>query len=1129
MKKISSLLVITLLVLSMIFVAPLAHATGAIIWTDKGDYGTYETVIIFGSGFETLASVTVTIVRPDGTSDTVYAVADNVGNFTCTYQLNGIEGTYTVTATDGTNTASTTFTEAKPVFTITIDTVNGYSPPFPTLTNPIHLAGSASVGPNFPGQLSAYQVQVDWGDTTVDPDSTVNFVQSGTSFSGTWSSNPDHNYATSGTYTITAKLYHQQPPGAESGDAQAQVNVSIVVQANIIVTTSPSGLSIVVDSVTYTAPRTFSWVASSTHSIGTTSPQAGLSGTQYVWTSWSDGGAITHNIVVPGTTTTYTAYFKTQHQVTVTASPAGAVGGTFYVTYTQCGTTYTNVMETTAWTEWVDACTTVTVSSPEDPIYDGPGTRYTFDHYDPSASVHMNGPTTITLFYTTQYYLTVVSPYDTPHGEGWYDECTYAYAWLDYGIEDITANVRAVFKGWIGDASGTGLTSDPIHMNCPKTAVANWTIQYYLDVVTDPAQLPPIPGADWYDNCTWVRLTAPIYLPDEAGVGGVRYKFSYWDVDGTSQGIGVNPIDIHMDEPHVATAHYTAQYYLTVKTDPLGLVVIPGEGWYDECNTVTLTAPSLVPVSSGIRYRFDYWDVDSATVLGNPIDVHMDAPHTATAHYVKQYYLSVKTDPLGLVVIPGEGWYDECNTVTLTAPSLVPVSSGIRYRFDHWDVDTIIVPSNPINVHMDMPHTATAHYIKQYYLTVKTDPFGLVVIPGEGWYDECNTISLTAPLQVQISPNVIYIFDHWDVDTTSKGVGVNTITVHMDAPHTATAHYWLAIPKHLDAEPPRLIDLTKPVCTQWQELYPDYSRHYHLDSWHDTNYNGKLDPSDFIDLWDEDLQEKAYPYWWHVDNITVTLALTNSSGGKVFVEFEGSYDDFLILHTICKNYVGTQWHEVYPTYSNQYRLEKWIDNCDNILSACDQIILRNKVTGEQNEYHVDGVKTDLIVSPRVTLFTLGKTKDFLGQGYPQIIPKNIENYYANTTTFTVSAYYDGLQPLGNQTITLNPLESGDAIIWWIETATWPKGTYTFTITIKIYANNTLVDIEVFPITFKITIEGDIDGDGKADMVDIWLVAQAFGTYLWYPRWNPDADINGDNLVDMVDMWIVSRNFGKIDP
>jgi hypothetical protein len=164
-------------------------------------------------------------------------------------------------------------------------------------------------------------------------------------------------------------------------------------------------------------------------------------------------------------------------------------------------------------------------------------------------------------------------------------------------------------------------------MDGPKTAVANWKVQYYLDVV--PTE---IPGADWYDECTWVKLTAPEFLPDADGIGGVRYKFSYWDVDGTAQ-IG-NPIDVHMNAPHVATAHYTVQYYLTVKIDPEltpPLVTILGEGWYDPCTWVTLTAP----LEPDVKYLFAYWDVDSFfdVFLENVIKVHMDAPHTATAHY----------------------------------------------------------------------------------------------------------------------------------------------------------------------------------------------------------------------------------------------------------------------------------------------------------------------------------------------------------------------------------------------------------------------------------------------------------------------------------------------------------------
>ena len=150
------------------------------------------------------------------------------------------------------------------------------------------------------------------------------------------------------------------------------------------------------------------------------------------------------------------------------------------------------------------------------------------------------------------------------------------------------------------------------------------------------------------------------------------------------------------------------QYFnLVVQTAPPGIVEIPGSGTYEKCTYVELEAPEFVPSEEGkdgFRYRFDYWDVDGVAVEGNPITVHMDADHTATAHYVEQYYLTVNVDPEGLVTIPGEGWYDKYTEVDLEAP---PVSG---YLFVYWDVDGVAVEDNPITVHMGAAHTATAHY-----------------------------------------------------------------------------------------------------------------------------------------------------------------------------------------------------------------------------------------------------------------------------------------------------------------------------------------------------------------------------------------------------------------------------------
>jgi hypothetical protein len=98
---------------------------------------------------------------------------------------------------------------------------------------------------------------------------------------------------------------------------------------NIFVTVTSSPVTgpgfVTIDSVSYSTPQTFSWIPSSTHIISANSPVSCGSGCQYIYTSWSDGGARTHTIS-PSTPGTYTANFKKQYYLTLQVDPTG--GGT---------------------------------------------------------------------------------------------------------------------------------------------------------------------------------------------------------------------------------------------------------------------------------------------------------------------------------------------------------------------------------------------------------------------------------------------------------------------------------------------------------------------------------------------------------------------------------------------------------------------------------------------------------------------------------------------------------------------------------------------------------------------------------------------------------------------------------
>jgi len=94
---------------------------------------------------------------------------------------------------------------------------------------------------------------------------------------------------------------------------------------SLTVATAPGGLTVTVDGTNYTAPVTFDWEAGSLHSLDAPSPQLSADGhSRSSFDAWSDGGAQTHSITVPGSDTTNTASFTTQYLLDLTITPPGA-------------------------------------------------------------------------------------------------------------------------------------------------------------------------------------------------------------------------------------------------------------------------------------------------------------------------------------------------------------------------------------------------------------------------------------------------------------------------------------------------------------------------------------------------------------------------------------------------------------------------------------------------------------------------------------------------------------------------------------------------------------------------------------------------------------------------------------
>jgi glucose/arabinose dehydrogenase len=213
-------------------------------------------------------------------------------------------GTYQVTlrVTDARGASST----SAPV-TVTVGP--GNTAPAPVINTPpssltwavgdtINFSGHATDAQDgtLPASALSWQVIIHHGGHTHPPIATFNGVTSGSFVA------PDHDYPSYLEIQLTAK---------DSGGLTATTSVNVQPKiANLTFQSNPSGLQLSAGATTAKTP--FPITAIVNGRVTVTAPNQKYRGRNYVWVSWSDGGAQTHPITVPATNATYTATYQQQ-------------------------------------------------------------------------------------------------------------------------------------------------------------------------------------------------------------------------------------------------------------------------------------------------------------------------------------------------------------------------------------------------------------------------------------------------------------------------------------------------------------------------------------------------------------------------------------------------------------------------------------------------------------------------------------------------------------------------------------------------------------------------------------------------------------------------------------------------
>jgi len=305
---------------------------------------------------------------------------------------------------------------------------------------------------------------------------------------------------------------------------------------------------------------------------------------------------------------------------------------------------------------WYDENTLVPLTAPLlVPVSEG--VRYGFDQWtvDTTASpsnsmtVEMDAPKTATAQYVKQFKLTIDNGghgTTTPASGNWYDAGKLITITMASDTTSNSTGTRYLFASWSGSGSGSySGSANPcqVQMDGPITEVASWKTQYYLTVITDPADLDDPTGEGWYDEGTKAAIS--VDTPTGGDLVETRYRFHNWTGVGIADSAAASTT-ILMDAPKVAKAVFIQQFYLTMSTN-LGDVT-PDSGWYDVGSIVSIeaTEPAVVQGKGYVWHGWTGTGERSYSGLDNPAAVTMNSAISETAHW--------KIDPILTITISNE-------------------------------------------------------------------------------------------------------------------------------------------------------------------------------------------------------------------------------------------------------------------------------------------------------------------------------------------------------------------------------------------------------------------------------------------------------------------------------------------
>ncbi len=455
-----------------------------------------------------------------------------------------------------------------------------------------------------------------------------------------------------------------------------------------------TGTLVTIDSINYGVgglPISFWWDSSSSHTFSFSSPLLVNVSEQYNWVSTSGLTTLQSGSLSVASSGSVTGNYAIETKLQVTFSQTGLIPDFTGTVLTVDATNY-NVTDLPVSFWWDSssvhsfAYQSPLIVSPSAKQYVWNGTTGLSTQQSDSITVTTSGG--ITGNYKTQYYLTLAtapSGVNSPSGAGWYDAGTNATVSTDAFVDIIPGSSRYRFNGWttadMSEISNPIATPTTVLVDKAKTVTATYALQYYVTfsqtgvgsdftgtvVIIDGGNYTvaslPTSGGFWWDNGAVHTFAFQSPLVAVANTKGYRWT--------STTGLSTSQTGtLTISAPGSVTGNYRTQYYLTV-TSPYGSPT-PASGWFDDGSSVTASVTSPASGPTGTQYVCTGWSGTGSVPSsgsGTTTTFTMTQASAITWNWKTQYYLTVKTDPLGLATIPGQGWYDAASSsASLNAP-----------------------------------------------------------------------------------------------------------------------------------------------------------------------------------------------------------------------------------------------------------------------------------------------------------------------------------------------------------------------------------------------------------------------------------------------------------------------------